>query len=128
MNDPSPPNAAHETGPRSAEELTRLVWWVEGLLDADRLLGEDGDALLRALAAAQGAMEGGKVAAARRHTRQFCRGIEALVQCGMLEEAPGHAALDTAHHLLTELSGGEAPARPTDPSRTARDTQKGSLS
>jgi hypothetical protein len=43
--------------------------------------------------------------ATRWHTQRFCRGIEALVQSGMVEEAPGRAALERAPRSLTELSG-----------------------
>lgn len=102
MNDPDTPNSGNETGPRSPKELTGLTWWVEGLADADRLLAKDANALLHALAAMRGAMEGGEVQAARRHLQQFCRRITALVHRGMLEEAPGRAALEAARHLFTE--------------------------
>lgn len=121
MSDRNTSNSGNEARPRSRRELARLIRGVDGLLDADRLLVEDGDALLPALAAAGGAVEEGELAAARR-------GIEALVQCGMLEEASGRAALEAARPVLMELSGGAAPAPPAGPLRDARKTtQKRSL-
>jgi hypothetical protein len=50
MDYPITPNSETDAIPRSAEELVRLSRWVEGLLDADRLLVEEGRELLDRMA------------------------------------------------------------------------------
>jgi hypothetical protein len=88
-----------------AAECACLSLIVERWLDADLLLAQEGEALLAEIAAARRALEGGEMAACRRHTRQFIFGVEALLRSGQLVEQHGRPALAAARRLLVDAAG-----------------------
>jgi hypothetical protein len=100
MNDPSAPNLAMDATPPGAAKFGRLFRLVEGLIDADLLLFDDGEALLAEIEVAGRALEEGDAAAVARHLARFIRTMTALMQSGLLEEAHGRAALEGARRML----------------------------
>src|SRR6266536_3531101 len=104
MSDPMPPNPAmvehptrcksgiergplseQEVTPPSAAELLSLFRRVEGWIDGDLLLAEEGGALLAEIAAAGRARDAGDPAAVRRHTARFVRTLEMLIESRELD-------------------------------------------
>jgi hypothetical protein len=105
MNDPITPNSETDAIPGSAEELARLSRWVEGLLDADRVLVEDGRELQEAIEEARQCYRLGDREAARRHTTRLGLAIQALVRSGWIEPAHARAALEGVDRLLHDPAG-----------------------
>jgi hypothetical protein len=105
MNNWIDPNPAPEATPPDAAKLVHLYRMVEGLLDADLLLAEEGGTLLKAITAARRARDRGDVAAARRHTTRFVLAMEGLVRDGLLDEAHGRGALEAARRMLNDTAG-----------------------
>jgi hypothetical protein len=79
--------------PAPATEFDRLYRLIEGLLDADILLAEEGGALLEAIELARRCHREGDLEAADRHRIGLGRAIESLVQNGRLGETQGRTAL-----------------------------------
>jgi hypothetical protein len=105
MDDPITPNSETDVIPGSAEELARLSRWVEGLLDADRLLVEESRELLEAIEAARQCYSLGDPEAARRHTTRLGLAIQALVRSGWIEPAHARVALEGVDRLLHDPAG-----------------------
>jgi hypothetical protein len=105
MNDRSTPHTAPDANSPSAADFARLHRIVEGLIDADLLLPEDGGTLLEVIEAAHRSLDGGAAGASRQHTRRIVLAIEALVQSGTLDEAHGRTALETARRMLNDAAG-----------------------
>jgi hypothetical protein len=87
------PDRAAGATPARATEFDRLYRLIEGLLDADMLLPEEGGALLEALDRARRCHREGDLKAAHRHWLRLGRAIESLVENGRLEGAHGRAVL-----------------------------------
>jgi hypothetical protein len=87
------PDRAAGATPAPATEFDRLYRLIEGLLDADILLPEEGGALLEALDRARRCHREGDREAAHRQWLRLGLAIQSLVENGRLEEAYGRAAL-----------------------------------
>jgi hypothetical protein len=87
------PDRAAGATPARATEFDRLYRLIEGLLDADILLAEEGGALLEAIDQAHRCHREGDREAAHRQWLRLGLAIESLVENGRLEEAHGRAAL-----------------------------------
>jgi hypothetical protein len=87
------PDRAAGATPARATELDRLYRLIEGLLDADILLPEEGRALLEAIDRARRCHREGDLEAAHRHWLRLGLAIQSLVENGRLKEAHGRAAL-----------------------------------
>jgi acyl carrier protein len=85
---------ADHFAPDPAVEFDRLFWLIEGFLDADILLSEEGSALLKQIDQARRRHREGDAEAARRDTARLIQRIEALIASGRLDAPHGRAALD----------------------------------
>jgi hypothetical protein len=97
------PDRAAGATPARATEFDRLYRLIEGLLDADILLAEEGGALLEALDRARQCHREGDLEAAHRHWIRLGRAIESLVENSRLEEAPGRAALALVRQMPSRV-------------------------
>jgi hypothetical protein len=104
MVDPIRPNPAVLT-PAPAPTFDQLHRWVEGLLDGEILLAEEGVSLLESIALARRHQQAGEVEATRRYTTRVVQAIEKLVGSGFLGEAHGRVALALASPLLGDEPG-----------------------
>jgi sec-independent protein translocase protein TatA len=93
MADSFIPDRAAGAAPARATEFDRLYRLIEGLLDADILLPEEGGALLEAIDRAHRCHREGDREAAHRHWLRLGLAIESLVENGRLEAAHGRAAI-----------------------------------
>lgn len=105
MSDPMPPKLATDASVSSATEFARLHRIVQGLIDADLLLAEEGCGLLKVIDAAHWARDRGAAEDSRWHTRRFVRTMEALVRDGRLDAAHAGAALAAARGMLETSVG-----------------------
>jgi hypothetical protein len=94
------PNPAAESTPAAASTFDHLYRWVEGLLDAEILLAEEGTPILKTVDLARRHQHKGEVEATRRHTARVVQAIEGLVGSGLLGEAHGRMALAWRDRLL----------------------------
>src|SRR5262249_48519856 len=109
------PDRVTGVAPARATELDRLYRLIEGLLDADMLLAEEGGALLEAIDRAHRCHREGDPEAAHRHWTRLDVAIESLVENGRLEEAQGRAALALVRQMpAREASLEEVPPTSTD--------------
>jgi hypothetical protein len=105
MSDPMAPNPAMEVTPPSAAEFLSLFRRVEGWMDSDFLLAEEGGALLAEITAAGRAREADDPAAVRRHTARFIRALEMLIESRELDAEVGRPALAAAREILNDGAG-----------------------
>ena len=83
----------------SVPDLTRLHRTVQGWLDGDLLLAEEGDPLLAAIAAARRARDAGDREEMHRHTSRLVLAMETLLQSGAIDEAHVGATLALVRQL-----------------------------
>jgi hypothetical protein len=105
MSDPMARDPAMEMTPPSEAELLSLFRTVEGWIDGDLLLAEDGGALLAEIAGAGSARDAGDAAAVRRHTVRFLRALETLIASRELDPEDGNPALAAAREILNNDAG-----------------------
>ena len=101
MADSFIPDRAAGATPARATEFDRLYRLIEGLLDADILLPEEGRALLEAIDRAHRCHSEGDLEAAHRYWLRLVVAIASLVENGRLEEAHGRAALAILRQTLS---------------------------
>jgi hypothetical protein len=102
MSDPMDGNPPVEVTPPSAAEFLTLFQTVEGWVDGDLLLAEEGGALFVEIAAAGRAREAGDPAAVRRHTARFIRALERLIESRELDAEVGRPPLAAAREVLND--------------------------
>jgi len=98
-------NPPMEVTPPSAAEFLSLFQRVQGWIDGDLLLAEEGGALFAEIAAAGRAREAGDPAASRRHTARFIRALEMLIESRELDAEVGRPALAAAREILNDGAG-----------------------
>jgi hypothetical protein len=103
MNDPMALDPSRELSPPTTVEFQRLFRRVEGWIDADLLLAEEGGPLLAEIAAAGRARDAGDAAALRRHLEGFLQALEGLSRSRELDTRDGGSALAAVRQLLNEL-------------------------
>lgn len=86
-------------------EIGMLRRQTVALADADRVLPEDGRALLAALDAALLELRTGDLPAAQAEIERFVAGAQRLIEAGVLAGREGHPPLTAARALLAELRG-----------------------
>jgi hypothetical protein len=105
MSDPTARTPAMEVTPPSAAESLTLFQWVQGWIDGDLLLVEEGGALLAEITAAGRAREAGDPAAVCRYTARFIRALEMLIESRELDADVGRPALAAAREILNDSAG-----------------------
>jgi hypothetical protein len=98
-------NPPMEVTPPPAAEFLALFQRVQGWIDGDLLLAEEGGALLAEIAAAGQAREAGDPAAVRRDTAGFIRTLEMLIESRELDDEVGRPALAAAREILNDGAG-----------------------
>ena len=90
-----------------ATDRVQCALIVQRLMDADLLLPEEGDALLKEIEAWNPPTDSPD--AQRMHTDRFIQALEAIIQAERLDTSARKAALETAHALVHQPADSTAP-------------------
>jgi hypothetical protein len=104
-----------ETAGRSGAAIGRLRQQIEGLVDADLILPEDGQWLLAALTRTLQGLTTADSRASRSDMQGVIERLQSLMQTGVLGAAAGEPPVDLAHGILASLRGLEEGAASAGP-------------
>jgi hypothetical protein len=85
--------------------IGRLRQQLQGLIDADLILPEDGQWLMASLERTFQRLTAADAQASRSDMRGFIERLQVLIQTGILETDAGEPPVETAHVILASLRG-----------------------